>query len=158
MTGKTDMVPVLNLPSHLSQPSQSENVPIFDSGTRCYFAPENHGFGANSRKEKGNSQPRRTSRQLPAVLPPVGRFEQLSEAGRPSTPPGDLNGIWAAFREDGKPTKERQEKEPGTMLPRLDPLLPAVRAVSGFLYRGQKSQMPIGIKSGAIRVWKTTKP
>ena len=31
MTGKTDMVPVLNLPSHLSQPSQSENVPIFGS-------------------------------------------------------------------------------------------------------------------------------
>ena len=73
MTGKTDMVPVLNLPSHLSQPSQSENVPIFDRGTRCYFAPENHDFGANSRKEKRNSQSHRASRPLPAVLPPVGR-------------------------------------------------------------------------------------
>lgn len=73
MTGKTDMVPVLDLPSHLSQPSQSENVPIFDRGTRCYFAPENHAFGANPGKEKGNSQPHRASRRLPAVLPPVGR-------------------------------------------------------------------------------------
>jgi hypothetical protein len=52
-----------------------------------------------------------------------------------------MGGIWAAFREAGKPTKERQEKEPGTLLPRLDLLLPAVRAVSGFLYRGQNSLM-----------------
>lgn len=73
MTGKTDMVPVLNLPSHLSQLSQSENVPIFDSGTRCYFASENHDFGANPGKEKGSSQPHRASRPLPTVLPPVGR-------------------------------------------------------------------------------------
>lgn len=73
MTGKTDMVPVLNLPSHLSQPSQSENVPIFARGTRCYFTPKNHDFGANPGKEKGNSQPHHTSHSLPAVLPPVGR-------------------------------------------------------------------------------------
>ncbi len=73
MTGKTDMVPVLNLPSHLSQPSQSENVPFFDRGTRCYFAPENHDFGANPGEEKENFQSHRASRLLPAVLPPVGR-------------------------------------------------------------------------------------
>ena len=66
MTGKTDMVPVLDLPSHLSQPSQSENVPIFDRGTRCYFAPENHAFGANPGKEKGHSQSHCASRPLPA--------------------------------------------------------------------------------------------
>ena len=74
MTGKTDMVPVLNLPSHLSQPSQSENVPIFDSGTRCYFAPENYDFGANPGREKGNYQSHCISRPLPAVLPPAGRY------------------------------------------------------------------------------------
>lgn len=73
VTGKADMVSVLDFPSHLSQPSQSENVPIFDSGTRCYFAPENRDFGANPGKEKGNSQSHRASRPLPAVLPPVGR-------------------------------------------------------------------------------------
>ena len=73
MTGKTDMVPVLNLPSHLSQPSRSENVPIFDSGTRCYFTPKNHDFGANPEKEKENFQSHRASRRLPAVLPPADR-------------------------------------------------------------------------------------
>ena len=66
MTGKTDMVPVLDLPSHLSQPSQSENVPIFDRGTRCYFAPDNRDFGANLGKEKGHSQSHCASRPLPA--------------------------------------------------------------------------------------------
>ena len=73
MTGKTDMVPVLDLPSHLSQPSRSENVPIFDSGTRCYFTPKNHDFGANPEKEKENFQSHRASRRLPAVLPPADR-------------------------------------------------------------------------------------
>lgn len=53
MTGKTDMVPVLNLPSHLSQPSQSENVPIFGRGTRCYFAPEKSRFWSKPREGKG---------------------------------------------------------------------------------------------------------
>ena len=73
MTGKADMVSVLDLPSHLSQPSRSENVPIFARGTQCRFAPENHDFGANPGKEKGNSQPHRASRRLPAVLPPADR-------------------------------------------------------------------------------------
>lgn len=53
MTGKTDMVPVLNLPSHLSQPSQSENVPIFGRGTRCYFAPEKSRFWSKPGEGKG---------------------------------------------------------------------------------------------------------
>ena len=52
MTGKTDMVPVLNLPSHLSQPSQSENVPIFGRGTRCYFAPEKSRFWSKPKEGK----------------------------------------------------------------------------------------------------------
>ena len=98
MTGKTDMVPVLDLPSHLSQPSQSENVPIFDRGTRCYFAPENHAFGANPGKEKGNSQPRRTSRRLPTVLPPVGRCGLVEAEAGYGYHPAYLGACWGAFR------------------------------------------------------------
>ena len=93
MTGKTDMVPVLNLPSHLSQPSQSENVPIFGRGTRCYFVPENHDFGANPRKEKRNSQSHRASRPLPTVLPPVGRCVASWGGGGVRIPPAYLGEI-----------------------------------------------------------------
>lgn len=99
MTGKTDMVPVLNLPSHLSQPSQSENVPIFDSGTRYYFAPENRDLGANPGKEKRNSQSRCASRPLPAVLPPVGRCVALwGGGGVRGYPPAYLDACWGGFR------------------------------------------------------------
>ena len=51
--------------------------------------------------------------------------------------PGETGGIWAAFQEGEKLTKAKQEKEPGTMPPPALPLLPAVRAVSGFSQRGQ---------------------
>ena len=51
--------------------------------------------------------------------------------------PGETGGIWAAFQEGGKLTKAKQEKEPETMPPPALPLLPAVRAVSGFSQRGQ---------------------
>ena len=105
MTGKTDMVPVLDLPSHLSQPSQSENVPIFDSGTRCYFVPKNHAFGANPGKEKGNSQPRRTSRPLPAVLPPVGRCVASWGGGGVRIPP---QPIWVRVGEFFDAPKAKQ--------------------------------------------------
>ena len=97
MTGKTDMVPVLNLPSHLSQPSQSENVPIFDSGTRCRFVPENHDFGGKSEVEKGISQIRRASRPLPAVLPPVGRCVASQGGGRVRIPPGPFGRVLGSF-------------------------------------------------------------
>ena len=97
MTGKADMVSVLDLPSHLSQPSQSENVPIFDSGTRCHFAPENHDFGANPRKEKRNSQSHRTSRRLPAVLPPVGRCVASQGEGGVRIPPSSFGSVSGSF-------------------------------------------------------------
>ena len=90
------MVPVLNLPSHLSQPSQSENVPIFDSGTRCRFVPENHDFGGKSEVEKGISQIRRASRPLPAVLPPVGRCVASQGGGGVRIP---ARPIWARVGE-----------------------------------------------------------
>ena len=91
------MVPVLNLPSHLSQPSQSENVPIFDSGTRCYFAPENRDMGANPGKEKWNSQSRCASRPLPAVLPPVGRCVALWGGGGVRIPPSLFGRVLGSF-------------------------------------------------------------
>ena len=53
MTGKSDIGGMSNFPSHLSQPSQSENVPIFGRGTRCYFAPEKSRFWSKPREGKG---------------------------------------------------------------------------------------------------------
>ena len=126
MTGKTDMVPVLNLPSHLSQPSQSENVPIFDRGTRCYFAPENHAFGANPGKEKGNSQPRRTSRRLPTVLPPVGRFVASQGGGGVRIPPGPFGGVSGSFsvrrKRSRRKGRRRGHPRPGHFCPQCGQL------------------------------------
>ena len=121
MTGKTDMVPVLNLPSHLSQPSQSENVPIFDSGTRCYFAPENHDFGASPGKEKGNSQPHRASRPLSAVLPPADRCVASQGGGRVRIPPGPFGGVSGSFSVRRKSSRRkgwrRAHPHPGHFCP-----------------------------------------
>ena len=141
MTGKTDMVPVLDLPSHLSQPSQSENVPIFDRGTRCYFAPENHAFGANPGKEKGNSQPRRTSRQLPAVLPPVGRCVASQGGGGVRIPPAYLGACWGAFR-----GAESEAGERGGVVdaPRPGHFCPQCGQFHRVSHRGRKVAFSVG--------------
>ena len=141
MTGKTDMVPVLNLPSHLSQPSQSENVPLFGRGTRCRFASENHDFGANPGKEKGNSQPHRTSRQLPAVLPPVGRCVASQGGGGVRIPP---RPIWARVGELFGAPKAKQEKGAASWTPPPRSLLPAVRAVAPFHQRRRRREFSAG--------------
>ena len=126
MTGKTDMVPVLNLPSHLSQPSQSENVPIFGRGTRCYFAPENHDLGANPGKEKRNSQSHRTSRPLPAVLPPVGRCVASQGGGGVRIPPGPFGGVSGSFSVRRKSSRRkgwrRAHPHPGHFCPQCGQL------------------------------------
>ena len=134
MTGKTDMVPVLNLPSHLSQPSQSENVPIFDRGTRCYFAPENHAFGANPGKEKGNSQPRRTSRRLPAVLPPVGRRVASWGGGGVRIPSSLFGRVWGSVsvrrKRSRRKGRRRGHPRPGHFCPQCGQLR---RSTSGVV-------------------------
>ena len=141
MTGKTDMVPVLNLPSHLSQPSQSENVPIFDRGTRCRFAPENHDFGENPGKKKENSQPRRTSRPLPAVLPPVGRCV-ASQGGREGTDTTRpiLERVGELF---GAP-KKQQEKGVGSCPPHPGHFCPQCGQFHGVYHRGREMAFSVG--------------
>lgn len=126
MTGKTDMVPVLNLSSHLSQPSQSENVPIFDRGTRCYFAPENHDFGANPRKKKESSQPHRASRRLPAVLPPVSRCVASWGEGGVRIPPGLFGRVLGSFsvrrKRSRRKGRRRGRPRPGHFCPQCGQL------------------------------------
>lgn len=126
MTGETDMVPVLNLPSHLSQPSQSENVPIFGSGTRCYFAPENHDLGANPGKEKRNSQSHRTSRPLPAVLPPVGRCVASRGGGGVRIPPSLFGCVLESFsmrrKRSRRKGRRRGRPRPGHFCPQCGQL------------------------------------
>ena len=141
MTGKTDMVPVLNLPSHLSQPSQSENVPIFGRGTRCYFAPENHDLGANPGKEKRNSQSHCASRQLPAVLPPVGRCVASQGGGGVRIP---ARPIWARVGELFGAPKAKQEKGAASWTPPSRSLLPTVRAVAPFHQRRRRRGFSAG--------------
>ena len=141
MTGKTDMVPVLDLPSHLSQPSRSENVPIFDRGTRCRFAPENHDFGANPGEEKGNSQPHRASRRLPAVLPPVGRCVASQGEGGVRIPPSLFGRVLGSFSVRRKRSR-RKGRRRGRPPPRS--LLPAVRAVAPFHHRRRRRGFSAG--------------
>lgn len=99
MTGKTDMVPVLNLPSHLSQPSQSENVPIFGRGTRCYFAPEKSRFWSKPREGKGKFTA--TPRLAPVARGVAACGPLCGLAGRrwgTGYPPAYLGACWGAFR------------------------------------------------------------
>lgn len=114
MTGKTDMVPVLNLPSHLSQPSQSENVPIFGRGTRCYFAPEKSRFWSKPREGKGKfaATPRLTpvARRVAACGPMCGLAGL--RWGTDTTQP-----IWARVGELFGAPKAKQEKGVGLCPP-----------------------------------------
>ena len=139
MTGKTDMVPVLNLPSHLSQPSQSENVPIFDRGTRCYFAPENHAFGANPGKEKENSQPHRASRPLPAVLPPVGRCVASQGGGGVRIPPSLFGRVLGSFsvrrKRSRRKGRRRGRPHPGHFCPQCGQLRRSTSGVVEGIFR-----------------------
>lgn len=148
MTGKTDMVPVLNLPSHLSQPSQSENVPIFDSGTRYYFAPENRDLGANPGKEKRNSQSRCASRPLPAVLPPVGRCVTLWGGGGVRIPPSLFGRVLGSFsvrrKRSRRKGRRRGRPHPGHFCPHCGQLRrSATGVVEGNFRRavGSKTEM-----------------
>ena len=141
MTGKTDMVPVLNLPSHLSQPSQSENVPIFDRGTRCYFAPENHDFGANPGKEKGNSQPRRTSRRLPAVLPPADRCVTSWGGGGVRVPPNLFGRVLGSFSVRRKRSRRKGRRRGH---PRPGHFCPQCGQFHRVSHRGRKVAFSVG--------------
>lgn len=148
MTGKADMVSVLDLPSHLSQPSQSENVPIFDSGTRCHFAPENHDFGANPRKEKRNSQSHRTSRRLPAVLPPVGRCVASQGEGGVRIPPSSFGSVSGSFsvrrKRSRRKGRRRGHPRPGHFCPQCGQLRRSTSGVvEGNFWRavGSKTEM-----------------
>ena len=141
MTGKADMVSVLDLPSHLSQPSRSENVPIFARGTQCRFAPENHDFGANPGKEKGNSQPHRASRRLPAVLPPADRcVASQGEGGvRDTTQP-----IWMRVGELFGAPKAKQEKGRRRGHPRPGHFCPQCGQFHRVSHRGRKVAFSVG--------------
>lgn len=100
MTGKTDIGGMWNFPSHLSQPSRRKMydfIPISLGEQTAYFTPKNCDFGAKQEEKKENSQPHRTSRPLPAVLPPVGRFVASQGGGGVRIPPGPFGGVSGSF-------------------------------------------------------------
>ena len=134
MTGKTDMVPVLNLPSHLSQPSQSENVPIFGRGTRCYFAPEKSRFWSKPREGKGKFTA--TPRLAPVARGVAACGPMCGLAGRrwgtDTTQPiwaraGELFGAPKAKQEKGR---RRGHPRPGHFCPQCGQLR---RSTSGVV-------------------------
>ena len=136
MTGKTDMVPVLNLPSHLSQPSQSENVPIFGSGTRCYFVPENHDFGANPGKEKGHSQSHCASRPLPA-----GRCVASQGGGGVRIPPSLFGRVLGSFSVRRKRSRRKGRRRGH---PRPGHFCPQCGQFHRVSHRGRKVAFSVG--------------
>ena len=136
MTGKTDMVPVLNLPSHLSQPSQSENVPIFGRGTRCYFAPEKSRFWSKPREGKGKFTA--TPRLAPVARGVAACGPLCGLAGR-RWGTDTLQPIWARVGELFGAPKAKQEKGAASWTPPPRSLLPTVRAVSQGQPQGSES-------------------
>ena len=106
MTGKTDIVSVSNLPSHLSQPSRRvktpnkisvEFVPILAKGQRQIFTVKSYSFEAKPAVRKWNFQPHCTSHPLPAVLPPVGRFVASQGGGGVRIPPSPFGSVCESF-------------------------------------------------------------
>ena len=106
VTGKTDMVSVSNLPSHLSQPSQrvkesekipTEFVPIAAKGQREIFSAKGCALGIKSTAEKGVFQTHHTSRPSPAVLPPVGRCVASQGRSGVRIQPGSFGSVSGSF-------------------------------------------------------------
>ena len=149
MTGKTDMVPVLNLPSHLSQPSQSENVPIFGRGTRCYFAPEKSRFWSKPREGKGKFTA--TPRLAPVARGVAACGPMCGLAGRrwgtDTTQP-----IWARVGELFGAPKAKQEKGAASWTPPSRSLLPTVRAVGDAGNRSASCPHKAGIALPAVQI------
>ena len=141
MTGKTDMVSVSNLPSHLSQPSRSENVSVFARGTRCHFAPENHDFGANPGKEKGHSQSHCASRPLPAVLPPVGRCVTSWGGGGVRVPPSLFGRVLGSFSVRRKRSRRKGRRRGH---PRPGHFCPQCGQFHRVSHRGRKVAFSVG--------------
>lgn len=141
MTGKTDMVPVLNLPSHLSQPSQSENVPIFGRGTRCYFAPEKSRFWSKPREGKGKFTA--TPRLAPVARGVAACGPLCGLAGR-RWGTDTFQPIWARVGELFGAPKAKQEKGAASWTPPPRSLLPAVRAVAPFHQRRRRREFSAG--------------
>ena len=110
MTGKSDIGGMWNFPSHLSQPSRRKMydfIPISPGEQTAYFTPKNCDFGAKQEEKKENSQPHRTLRPLPAVLPPVGRFVASQGGGGVRIPPGPFGGVSGSFSVRRKTAGER---------------------------------------------------
>lgn len=135
MTGKTDMVPVLNLPSHLSQPSQSENVPIFGRGTRCYFAPEKSRFWSKPREGKGKFTA--TPRLAPVARGVAACGPLCGLAGRrwgTDTPPGLFGRVLGSFsvrrKRSRRKGRRRGRPRPGHFCPQCGQLR---RSTSGVV-------------------------
>ena len=117
----------MNLPSHLSQPSQSENVPIFGRGTRCYFAPEKSRFWSKPREGKGKFTA--TPRLAPVARGVAACGPLCGLAGR-RWGTDTLQPIWARVGELFGAPKAEQEKGIGAFLRQCRPRQPAVRTAT----------------------------
>ena len=126
-----------NFPSHLSQPSRRKMydfIPISPGEQTAYFTPKNCDFGAKQEEKKENSQPHRTLRPLPAVLPPVGRFVASQGGGGVRIPPGPFGGVSGSFSVRRKSSRRkvwrRAHPHPGHFCPQCGQLR---RSTSGVV-------------------------
>lgn len=135
MTGKTDMVPVLNLPSHLSQPSRrakkaekfsTEFIPISTKRQRQVFTMKSCRFRAKQAEEKRDFQRRRASRRLPAVLPPVSRCVVSWGEGGVRIPPSLFGSVLGSFsvrrKRSRRKGRRRGRPHPGHFCPQCGQL------------------------------------
>ena len=141
MTGKTDMVPVLNLPSHLSQPSQSENVPIFGRGTRCYFAPEKSRFWSKPREGKGKFT---ATPRLAPVARGVAACGPLCGLAERRWGTDTLQPIWARVGELFGAPKAKQEKGAASWTPPPGHFCPQCGQFHRVSHRGRKVAFSVG--------------
>lgn len=141
MTGKTDMVPVLNLPSHLSQPSQSENVPIFGRGTRCYFAPEKSRFWSKPREGKGKFTATPRLAPVAAVLPPVGRCVASQGEGGVRIPSSLFGRVLGSFSVRRKRSRRKGRRRGH---PRPGHFCPQCGQFHRVSHRGRKVAFSVG--------------
>ena len=150
MTGKSDMVSVSNLPSHLSQPSRRvktpnkvsvEFVPILTKRTTADFHREKLRFWGKTNGRKGNFP---ATPHLAPVARRVAACGPLCGLVRRRWGTDTTQSIWERVGELFGAPKAKQEKGVGSWTPPPPSLLPTVRAVAPFHHRRRRRGFSAG--------------
>ena len=150
MTGKTDMVPVSNLPSHLSQPSRRvktpnkvsvEFVPILTKRTTADFHRENLRFWGKTNGRKGNFP---ATPHLAPVARRVAACGPLCGLVRRRWGTDTTQSIWERVGELFGAPKAKQEKGVGSCPAHPGHFCPQCGQFHRVSHRGRKTVFPTG--------------